>query len=153
MKYKELTQEEISDFLMNDPNLAYMGLPDTDLIYMYEHKEYMPHPGSMYIGIEKDDELIGILKWEYFSDVSITVHPYISSKHQNKGLAKEMAIFVKEQLMKDTKVKKILAFIMEPCEPAIRAVKACGFRQEGFITKCTIWRNELVGIYIFGLGA
>lgn len=150
MQFKELTQKEISDFLINDPNLAYMGLPDTDLAHMYEHKEYVLHPGSFYIGIEKEDTLIGILKWEYFSDVAITVHPYISSKYQSKGLAKEMAIFVKEHLMKNTEVKKVLAFIMEPCEPAIRAVQACGFQKEGFISKCTKWRNELVGMYIFG---
>ena len=151
MKYKELTEQEISDFIVNDPKLVYMGFADKELQYMYENKKYHLHPDSFYIGIEKDDVLIGILKWEYFTQNAISVHPYISSKYQGQGLSKEMSKFVCAQLVKDTQIKKVVAFIMEPCEQAIRAVKACGFILQGHVTNCTYWREKLTGVYIYGI--
>lgn len=151
MDFKELTEQEISDFIVNDPGLVYMGFTDKELMYMYENKKYLLHPQSHYIGIVKDEVLIGILKWEYFTDVAITVHPYISTNYQGKGLAKEMSRFVTEHLLKNTEIKKVMAFIGDSCEPAIRAVKACGFFQEAFIDKCQVWRQQLGGVYVFSL--
>lgn len=151
MEFVELTPKEVSDFIINDPVLICLGFSDSELVYMYEHKEYKLHKDSKYIGIKKDDDIIGILKWEYFTEHCISIHPYIASTFQGKGLSKEIGNFISEHLMKNTDVKKAVAFIMEPCEAAIRAAKGFGFKLEGHITKCTYWRQKLTGIYIYGL--
>lgn len=151
MNFKELTEEEISDFIVNDPRLAYLGFADKELMYMYENKKYNLHDGSIYTGIEEDGKLICIIKWEYFTLNCISVHPYISSHYHGKGLSRKIGQFMQEQLSKNTAIVKVVSFIMEPCEHAVRAAVACGFKLEGHITNCTHWRQELTGVYIYGV--
>ncbi len=151
MNYKELTDKEVSNFIMNDPSLIYMGFSDEELNYMYENKFYPVDPNSFYIGIEESGVLVGVLKWEYFTESCISIHLYLSSKYQGKGFCKATSKFVAEHLAINTNIKKMIVYITDVCKHVIYAAEACGFKQEGHITNCIPWRGEVVGVLIYGL--
>src|SRR5258708_22449 len=107
MNFKELNEKEISDFIMQDPKLAYLGFSDAELDYMYKNKEYPINPTSCYVGVLKDDELVCILKWEGFTDYAISIHLYISSEFHGTGMLKEVNDFLYKHFQDNTKLKKI----------------------------------------------
>jgi RimJ/RimL family protein N-acetyltransferase len=151
MNFIELTKEQISDFIINDPQLVYMGFSDKELIYMHEKGKYSLVPGSYYIGLENDDGLVCILKYEYFTDICVCIHPYVSSKYHGKGVLSEIYTFLYEHFIKQTEIRKVIAFVSDSCIHAIKACEKHGFKKEGHITNCQVWRKELIGIYIYGL--
>lgn len=151
MNFKELTEEEISDFIINDPKLIYMGFNDNELIYMHENKKYKLVPFSYYIGIEKDEELVCVLKWESFTEHCVNIHPYIASRYHGKGVLTEIYHFLWEHFIDQTEIKKVIAMVPESCIHSAKACEKHGFKKEGYISKCHLWRKELVGIIIYGL--
>lgn len=151
MNFKELTDDEISDFIINDPKLVYMGFSDQELVTMYETKRYTPNPASTYIGIEEDNVLVCVLRWELFTHLTVSIHPYISSSLHGKGMLSKVYSFLYNHFLEDTIITKVIAFVTEPCTHAMKACEKHGFVQEGYISKCVTFRKELCGIYIYGL--
>lgn len=151
MVFKELTEEQISNFIINDPKLVYLGFSDKELVNMYEMKRYVLSPLSYYIGIEKENELVCVLKWEAFTDYCVSIHPYVASKYHGKGLLTEIYHFLWNHFITQTEIKKVIAMIPENCIHTIKACEKHGFEREGLIKKCHMWKKEMVGIVIFGL--
>lgn len=151
MNFKELTEEQISDFIVNDPKLVYIGLNDNELVYIQENKKYRLTPYSYYIGIEEKDEVVCVLKWEYFTEHCVSIHPYVASKYHGKGMLTKIYDFLWSHFTEQTEIKKVIAFVPDSCNHTIKACEKHGFKKEGHISKCHMWRKELVGVNIYGL--
>jgi len=152
MDFKELTEQEISNFIVNDPRLVYMGFSDSDIAYIYDNNSYECHPGSQYIGIiDKDEGLVCVLKWEQFEYQVVNVHAYIASRFHGTGMATKTYNFMYQHFAENTDTRKVVTFIPEPCVHVIKAAEKHGFKQEGCITKGCMWRQEVTDLYIYGL--
>lgn len=151
MNFKELTEKEISDFIVNDPQLIYLGFSDKQLVNIHETGKYELTPFAYYIGIESDNELVCVLKWEYFTEYCVSIHPYVASKYHGKGMLSKIYKFLWKHFTKQTEVKKVIAFVPDNCEHTKRACEKHGFKKEGLISKAHVWRKELVGVTIYGL--
>lgn len=150
MNFKELTKEEISDFIVRDPKLAYLALCDEDLVDIHEKGIYNLQPGSYYIGIEDEGNLVCVLKYEYFSNTAILIHPYTPSRLHGTGLPQKIYSFCEDHFLKNTKVRKLMAWQPAPCIHAQKAIRKLGFVKEGRIKKCLHWRQELTDMVLYG---
>lgn len=152
MKFKELTEDKISDFIINDPKLVYLGFSDQDLVQMHQEGKYECSPGSYYIGIEdENEELICILKWELFERQVVSVHTYVKSSLHGKGAINKIYHFLYNHFVENTDIRKVIIFAPEPCIHVIKAAKKLGFKKEGYISNACTWRKEVQGIFIYGL--
>lgn len=151
MKFKQLNEQEISDFIINDPKLAYMGFSDTELTAMYQNKKYPLAPGSYYVGIEDDKELIAILKWEAFTEITLNIHLYIASKYHGKGVLKDVYKFLYSHFLKETNIKKLLIMSPDCCPHTCKAAVKMGFKLQAQLANTMMWRQQLVGINIYSL--
>ena len=148
MQVISLTEQDISKFFTEDPKLCYLGLPDEDLVSLYQHEELLWSQTSQVFGITENDKLVSIVKWEYFTKNTINLHMYVGTAFQGKK-SLDIANFVKEYLRDNTKYLKVLLMVPSTCEHVTNFAKYFGFELEGNITKSYTWRNTLVDILIF----
>ncbi len=144
--------KDISDFFHNNPILAYLGLSDEAVTQLYNTGEYVMLPDSLYLGAYSDDDiLVGVCKFENFTSMCINSHYYISRDEKYKGCNKEIASLVYKWCIENTRAAKLIIMVPETCSHILKARKFFGWKYEGTIKKCLIWRKELVDIKIFGL--
>lgn len=151
MYLKDVTQEQLTEFFINDPELCYLGLDDDTLSHLYHNKEYLMSPVSFYQGVFKDDVLAAVMKFEKFSELAVNCHMYLSSKYRSKGFGKEFKEAVYKYVVETTTCTKALMMAPDPCNHVKRAAKSWGFIQEGKLTNCIIWRTKTVDLYIYAL--
>lgn len=152
MKFKEVTEQELTAFFLSDPKLIILGLPDEELVYLHENKEFKCHPGSMFIEILEDDGTsVGVVRWEFFTQISIVIHVFLRSKYHGSNKLGEIYQFVYKHLQTNTNIRKVIAFISSSCIHVIKAVEKHGFKKDGSIPNCLIWREKVVGIEIYSV--
>lgn len=152
MQIKELTKQQISDFFTSDPNLMYLGLSDEEIVVVYMSGAYPVNDTSTYLGFYREDELIGMAKFERFTTEAVNLHIYIRTIHQHQNITMQIKKVLTKYLLENTSYIK--ALIMTPdlgCQQIHDKMEKLGFSKEGHITKCFKWRTEEVGIIIYGL--
>ena len=147
----DVTEEQMTEFFINDPKLCYMGLCDDDLNELYLNKRYAPHHTSYYQGIYEDDKLVAVIKFEKFSPITVNVHLYIQSSLHGKGKTIEITDLVCDYLRDTSGIQKVLIMAPRPCVHSCKAAEARGFKLEGTLTNGCIWRKEIVDILIYAL--
>lgn len=153
MSYKivDISQIELNEFFLNDPKLSYLGLPDLDLAYLYEKREFPIHPGIIHKGIFINNELVCVMKWEVFTAETGNFHMYVTSKLQKIGFTPELQKIIYQYFIDNTNFIKGIIMIPSTCEHVQRSAKNFGFKVEGRLTKAMRWRKELVDIIIYAI--
>jgi predicted GNAT family acetyltransferase len=149
---KTLTKERLTQFFLDDPKLICFGLSDDYIVNLYENKEYSLSENSKYLGFYDNNTLVGILKYELFTNIAICVHPYLSSKLHGKGKGQEIGMvtynFIKEAYPTLT---KILVICPESCPKVHAAVERFGMKLEGQLKDTIIWRKQTEDLRIYGM--
>lgn len=152
MQFKDVTQESLTEFFLSEPNLVLLGMPDEEMIYLHENKQYTCTSGSSFVEITDDDGTsLGVVRWEFFTQISIVIHMYLRHKYHHGKELKRIYDFIYNHLRDNTKVRKVVAFAASTCKHVIGAVEKYGFTKSGSIPKCLIWRQEVVGLEIYSL--
>lgn len=153
MYISEVNNKDLNKFFFNDPKLAYLGISDDELSYMYEHKEYFMAPSSIHKGVYKGNhELIAVLKYEKFTNETVNCHVYVASKyHKNvDNIVQEVYDCIKDYLTKEGYYKALI-IVPEHCVHIQKAAPKYGFQFEAKITKCYKWRQELCDLLIYSV--
>lgn len=141
----------LSDFFVNDPNLCYLGLPDDDLVNIYNTGEWKPRNTSYFLGVYKEDKLVCIFKYEYYTSIAMTFHGYLKSEYHHTGEFKKIKNALVNWLLDNTTIRKALVFAPDNCPHVHTAMQGIGMEKEGHIKNALIWRQKKVGLTVYGL--
>lgn len=147
----DLTEDEISDFFMSDPKLAYAALPDDALVYMYNNKKYKALKNSCYFGVMEGNNLIALMQWELFTPTTITCHFYIKSNLHGTGLSVYLTKELRKYFKETSSFKKVICPSPAPCVHVTKHLLKCGFELEAVLKKSMPWRKEIVDLNLFSL--
>ena len=146
---KDVSESELTDFFINDPKLAYLGLPDNDLVNLFYHHKYVPNSISFYKGVFEDDRLICPFKIEFFTETTANLHLYLCSDLHKTGKIKEVEKEIRRWFLEETYFQKVLIMAPETCDHVHGTAEYFGFVVEGRLTKAVRWRKELVDVIIY----
>lgn len=148
---KELTNEQVGEFFINDPQLAYLGLSDEFLVGLYQDRVFDAGDLTTMKGVYSGDELVMIFKYEQFAQVTLNTHYYLKTSLQSTDMFSKIVDFL-HRWVKETYpyITKILTMSPSTCIHVPPIVKKYGFVQEGCITNAIVWRKKIVDILIFG---
>lgn len=162
MIIQDVTQEQMTEFFINDPALCYLGLSDLDLQRLYETKQYHPRENTKYLGLYTKDlqvvgdlqievnKLISLVCIELFTEQALTVHFYIPTDLQKKGLALEIQQFLFQYFLTTyPDIKKIITPVPSSCIHVQKSAEKFGMVVEGKITNCMKWRGEMVDLLFY----
>lgn len=149
---KEITVEEFEEFLLNNPKLMKVGLPDIDL-------NSMIHRGKLESGNNSNVLLIGsfdenkdlklVCCCHPYSQVVVNIHPYLSSSEQCRGNTDFYFTELVKWFRENTKQLKFLFTVPSPCVHVIKTMTKIEASLSGFIPNGGIWRNKLVDLLLF----
>ncbi len=150
MEIKRISCKTFCNYLKKDPNLCYMALPDEALDYLY-HTGYWKQPvGTKILGIYKDKELICCVRYSKYTHVAADMHFYLATHLHKTGtlrkIQERLRLYFQE---KEKWASKVFIFSPSSCLHVHQALISIGFKPEGCLTKCLLWRQEIVDILIF----
>lgn len=155
MRFKEITNEGLTQFFLSDPDLLTLALPDDEIIHLYEHKEFVCDTGSNFIEVvDNENNSIAVIRWEYFTQIAIVVHIYLKSIYQHRQQGdklQEIYDLMYNHLITNTKIRKVIAFATSTSPQVIKAAERYGFVKEGSLKNAVVWRNKVVDLEIYGL--
>lgn len=147
---KNISNSEITQFFLNDPKLALLGLSDEELAVLHKTGQYLNTTNSILFGVFEDDRLITIVKYELFTTHAINFHMYVKSEYHHTDKILPISDFIRKTIKKTGMLKAILT-VPSPCEHIHKFVKKFGFKEEGRITNCYQWREQVVDLVLYGL--
>lgn len=145
-----IDNNQLTDLFLNDPKLMYASLGDEELAMLHITDRYYTNDYTTYKGLYEGDELIGAIKWEHFTTKTITLHMYIKTKYQRTNKVLEAVNTIKEYFRTTSEYLKVLMMVPSSCKHVIKFLKRINIKQEGCITKCYTWRQNIVDLHIFG---
>lgn len=152
LKIKDsIDKDIINKFFLSDPALCYLGLSDSVLNMIYYNGEYTPEKHSTWLGIYEKDELVCLVKYEWYTTVTINLHFYVKTSLQKQGYTKKIQKLLYKYFIAETKAIKVILQVPCPCTHVVKPAKEFGMEHEGTIKSAVMWRNELVDILLFGL--
>jgi hypothetical protein len=151
IELKEISLKDVNDFFKNDPQLAYLGLSDMALDYLYHKGTIIVSDEALLFGVYSDNELIAHLQAEPWSDVCVNMHMYVSTKLHHSGTIRQVKDQMIKYLLDNTRYSKAVLFIPSACPHVIEVAKAFGLNHEGTISNCMVWRQKVVDMVIYGL--
>ncbi len=150
-RFKDISEAQITEFFLNDPNVAYLGLPDDDLQELFYNKTYTLKDNTIYKGIYLKDELVSILKYEAFTRQTVNLHFYLSSKLHKKGYARGVEQAIYDYFIENTKAIKAILMTPQSCTQVQGPAIGFGMVLEGRLTNAIVWRNEVMDVLIYSI--
>jgi hypothetical protein len=151
LELRVLSDEQIQDFFLKDPNVSFLGLTDDNLQSMYSQGKYLSGSHSCMLGIYEGEDLCAIFKWELFTPETINIHLFVGTKWHKTGQMSKIFYFMKNHLETKTSFKKVIAMVPSVCEHVWKPLEHFNFVREAHLTKCLVWRNELVDMFIYSI--
>ena len=151
MEIRTATQASIDRFFKEDPQLAYLGLSDEELSGMFQDETYKMNNYSTYLSVQKDDKMVGLLKYEWFTTHCINFHMYIATNMRDKRSLLPISQAIKNYCVNEIDAMKAILMVPSTCEHIHNFVERWGFKKEGVITDCYQWRQETVDLIIYGI--
>ena len=145
-----LSAEDVASFFLHDPKLALLALPDEDLHTLKVEGKFYLDSDAYAEGVYEDGEMVGVLRWNMFTDIVINIHFYLNSKHHGTGKSKDVHASILKWVGESGRVRRIVVFSPSPCEHVHRALLGAGFEQEGRIKESMRWRQQVVDMLIYG---
>ena len=151
MKLQDITQDQLTEFFLNDPPLCYLGVDDDTLAALYHDKKYPISELSFFQGVWENDVLVAVMRFEKFSELAVSCHTFLGTPFQGKGIGQKVKEVVYEYLRDTTPFTKAITMAPAPCIHVMKTVEACGFVKEGVLTNCVTWRTKVVDLHIYAL--
>lgn len=149
---KHLTNEEAAKFFLSDFKLASIGLTDESLLKLHYRQEYDPGEESFLFGIHKDDELIAVFTYLFFTKITLNCHCYVKSQYQGKDSFPKLVDFMASWIRDNIPLaKRVIAMSPASCKHVARALKRGGFTEEGRLKNSIEWRYRVTDLLIFGM--
>lgn len=156
-----LSKEEVNNFFLSDPNLVYLSLADEEITSLHTQQD-LCNDGSRFVGLVEHNCLVGMLRYEHFSNSAVSVHPYlktelhgscVSRSLRKKGRMQEVKNLIVNyfKMPEMSYVTKILVMVPSPCLHIHNIMPSLGLALEGTLKKCCKWRTEPVDILIYSL--
>lgn len=147
----KVSPEEVQSFFNNDPRLCYIGLSDAEIAEMYHTGSYQISPHSNYIAMKYNDDIISVMKFEWFTPIAINCHMYLHSQLQNQDYSLHVTSEFKKYLTEFCRASKALITCPSDCIHIQKYALKQGFVKEGHIKDATIWRTKLNDVLIYSL--
>ena len=148
---KDISREDAEQFFLKDLELCKRALTDAELDNIMALSEYTPFDSSRFIGIIHDNILIGVIKYEEFTNITVNLHLYLLSFLHGKDVFKDIHQPVTEWFIKNTGYKKAVVLAPGCCSHVHGAAEIAGFKLEGKLEKAIEWRDKDEDIYVYAL--
>lgn len=150
MKYhlNHTTDKSLISQVLFDPGLI-SSLPDEDRIARSEGAEYEPCPTTKYLVIRASGNIVGIVRWKLFSNITIEAHVHILPKYWGSGITEEIADQVFAFWKQTTHCNRLVTFVPEDCKHVQKAIHRFGLEPTGVIPGGVIWNQRQQDLYIF----
>lgn len=150
MELKTITCRTFCNYLKKDPNLCYISLPDEALDYLYHTGYWKQSPGTKILGVYLEGELICCVRYARYTQVSADMHFYLATHLHKTGTLRKIQERLRAYFLEYEKwATKVFIFSPSSCLHVHQALISIGFKQEGCLTNCLIWRQKLVDILVF----
>jgi RimJ/RimL family protein N-acetyltransferase len=146
-----LNRDRISAFFFGDPKLVYLGCTDETMFEMFQKGEYNLLPDSQYVGIEENNKLIAVVRYEYFTDQCVSMHMFMNSEFHVTDKPTQAVNLLKTFIKEDLEIDKVILIVPSSCVHIHKFATRHGFEQEGCIKKSCKWRQEMADLVIYGM--
>lgn len=151
MKFVDCSRETIEKFFLENKKLAIRSLLDGPLERLLKEDKWMaPSRHSMFAELMDGDTQLGVLVWEEWSSLTVTIHFYLRQDRHKQGLN----ISIRDSLIEyftPKDVLKIAVIAPQICGQVTNAMMETGFKLEGILPNFGIWREQVMTFNIFAL--
>lgn len=150
--YDTVTEQEATEFFFSDPKLVLLGLSDEEIVEMYRTKTYELLPDTYYLSIKNEaGKIVCIVKYEYFSSITVNYHMYVSTSEQNNAELYAQIIPMIKKYGTEQDIHKAILIVPSTCTHVNNFAIKSGFEIEGRLKNSFQWRNSLVDLIIYGI--
>ncbi len=144
-----LDANEIGDLseLLLDPAFQEVALVDDEVAKIKQNLLSFLRDSNWLI-LSSGHDIIGYLRFAYFSSISASVHGYVKPKYWGLGISDEFNKKVDEWFKLNTTVFKLIVFTPRCCEQVIKAVVRMGYEIEGVMMLAVVWRQKVENLVI-----
>ena len=150
---KVSSDEELIKSVVYHPKVVATALPPEERLAL-KHRgitKMRLHPLNYYLIAYYNGDIMGAIRWSYFTNTTLEFHAYTLPKYWGMGLPKELKNVVCEQLKLLTQCTKIITFVPASCRHVQKALMNCGFVPESAIPNSIRWKSSIPEhLYIFG---
>jgi len=139
--------EEIKEFFYKEPKLFHSAFSLSDL-EMYDKGTWKPRTDARYLRMSKNKKLLGFLRFEEFTSVSVIWHWYLSSEHWGSGITALLDDLVVDWFKHNTYYHKIIGLVPEKCKEVIKAGTRAGMLIEGCLIGGVHWGEDVCNLVI-----
>jgi len=151
MRFSKVSQEEISEFFLADPELCQLGLQDCDLASLEKDKVFPYYPESYWLGVRIKDKLVSIVRIELFTPISVLCHIYVNSKYHKTGMLRKVKDTTVSHLQKTTEFRHIVVPVPATCSHVVGPLESFGFKKVGCMKNMIVWRGRAVDLLWYQL--
>lgn len=138
MNIRKYSNEQMREFLENDPKLMSCATPEG-------HHDLLLNEWCL--AVEENGTPQALLRCNEFTPVSIMVHIMVSTECQKLKLSHKCAQYLLEYFAQHIELRKIITAVPSNCKYAERFIKQLGFKKEATLEKIMFWKKELVDLY------
>lgn len=140
----------VTQFLLNDPKLCALALPDNALHNLDSGWGYNPSAFEILGFFDNDNKLLGYIHYTKFTDITIEVHIAISSKEHHTGIARQCFNTFLQYIKDKTNFKVLLAITPQICLKHMHLpLIGGGYKLDGIVPNAIIWREKLQDLYLY----
>jgi len=150
MNIVPITLDMINEFFMNDKRVAFLGLPDQSLDYLYHKGTVIIAPHTDLLGIyDNNNKLMTVVEINKWNDVCGVINLNLSTDLHHTGTFRQVAQNMRQYLIEHTTYKTLLMYVPTSCPQVTNVAEVLGWKHECTIDNCLIWRLKEVGMIIY----
>jgi RimJ/RimL family protein N-acetyltransferase len=143
LKIERTTDLNLVKEVMTNKALFEASMPDEDIAALKEG-QWNPSPyGWTYLKLEKDNKIIGILRYMHLSNITVDLHWHLLPEYWGSGLSDKFQEELEKWFRKNTKVFKITVQTPSACKHTIKAAARVGYEIEGMLIGAIVWRDKV----------
>lgn len=147
-----LSRKEIFNFFKEDQKLCDLALPDETLEAFTKTNECLDTTiNPDVLGVYLHNELVLVCEYSYFTNTTISAHPYLKSKYHSTKLFNEIHKLLINYFINNTKAYKLITMPPESCVHIHKVCEKHGWTLENRLPKAIRWRGQLCDMLIYML--
>ena len=144
IRYELTDDQTILNFLLQ-PVVKDSAFTDEDIVTA-DAGLFQLENESEYVGLYKELTLIGVIKYEYLTTITVRVHPYILPNHMRSWL--DSMDECDEWFIKNTMAHKYVVQTPQCCKSIIKMLHIQGFQLEGALIAALFWRGKIENLVL-----
>lgn len=129
-----ITKEQCLGWVLSYPELA-------EISFSMENPKF-DETQSKYLAIHSEDDILGVVKYEYFCEYGMQIHPYLSPKYWHTSKLQECFALLKDFFL-SFKCTSLITLCPEDAEHAINACLKLDFKKIGCIEQAVDWKGKI----------